>query len=430
VERDAALVARGNLAHVLLEPLEVLDAALEHQIAAAADAGAGRTHRLAVGDIRAGDVAEAADADDLAHFGVAVDHLFVDRLQHTLERVLDILDGVVDHVVLLDLDVLRLGLAAGALLDAGVEAEDHALRRLGEHHVRLGDRAGSGVDHFDAHLLVAGAFKCVLDRLDAALHVGLEHDVQLFDLAGRDLAEQCVERHGAGRALIGGRGLLALAAVHPVARRTLVLDHGDTVAGLGHGAEAEDLGGDAGAGAAQLAAALVEHRLDAAVGGVAGDDDVARSQRAGLDQHGGHVAAVWLFLRLKHHADGGAARVGLQLQDLRLGEQALQQVVQPVLRAGGDGHGDRVATVLLDGYAVVEQLLFHAVGVGAGQVDLVNGNHERHTGCPGVIDRFDRLRHHTVVGGNDQHGDVRNLGAAGAHGGERLVAGRVEEGDA
>ena len=43
--------------------------------------------------------------------------------------------------------------------------------------------------------------------------------------------------------------------------------------------------------------------------------------------------------------------------------------------------------------------------------------------------RLDGLRHHAVVGGHDQHGDVRHLRPTGAHGGERLVARRVEEGD-
>ena len=40
-----------------------------------------------------------------------------------------------------------------------------------------------------------------------------------------------------------------------------------------------------------------------------------------------------------------------------------------------------------------------------------------------------RLRHDAVVGRHHQDDDVGHLGAAGAHGGERLVARRVEEGD-
>ena len=64
-----------------------------------------------------------------------------------------------------------------------------------------------------------------------------------------------------------------------------------------------------------------------------------------------------------------------------------------------------------------------------GQVDLVDRDDQRHAGVPGVRDRLDRLRHDLVVGRDDQHDDVGDLRAAGAHGGERLVARRVEEGD-
>ena len=44
-------------------------------------------------------------------------------------------------------------------------------------------------------------------------------------------------------------------------------------------------------------------------------------------------------------------------------------------------------------------------------------------------DRLAGLRHHAVVGGNDEDRDVRDLRAARTHGGERLVTGGIEEGD-
>ena len=76
-----------------------------------------------------------------------------------------------------------------------------------------------------------------------------------------------------------------------------------------------------------------------------------------------------------------------------------------------------------------DELVAHAVGVRVGPVDLVDGDDDRHCGRLGVVDRLDGLRHDAVVGGDDEHGDVGDLGAAGAHGGERLVARRVEERD-
>ena len=75
------------------------------------------------------------------------------------------------------------------------------------------------------------------------------------------------------------------------------------------------------------------------------------------------------------------------------------------------------------------QLLLDALGIRLGLVDLVDRDDDRHLAGLGVRDRFLRLRHHAVVGGDDQNHDVGDLGAARAHRRERLVARRVEERD-
>ena len=74
--------------------------------------------------------------------------------------------------------------------------------------------------------------------------------------------------------------------------------------------------------------------------------------------------------------------------------------------------------------------LFTRSTFASGDVHLVHGDDDRHLGRARMGDRLLRLRHDAVVGGHDEHGDVRDLRAAGTHGGERLVTRRVEEGDA
>ncbi len=46
-----------------------------------------------------------------------------------------------------------------------------------------------------------------------------------------------------------------------------------------------------------------------------------------------------------------------------------------------------------------------------------------------MVDGLDSLRHHAVICCDNQHCDIRRLGAAKTHGGEGLVARRIEEGD-
>ena len=76
------------------------------------------------------------------------------------------------------------------------------------------------------------------------------------------------------------------------------------------------------------------------------------------------------------------------------------------------------------------QLGLDAVGVGVGLVDLVERDDDRHLRRAGVVDRLERLGHDAVVGRDHDDRDVGDLGAAGAHRGERLVARGVEEDDA
>ena len=100
-----------------------------------------------------------------------------------------------------------------------------------------------------------------------------------------------------------------------------------------------------------------------------------------------------------------------------------------VLVSGGNRHHDGVAAPILGQQAAIGQLLLDALGLGIGFVDFVDGDDDGHAGRLGVIDGFERLRHHAVVGGHHQDDDIGDFGAAGAHAGERFMAGRVDEYD-
>jgi len=43
-----------------------------------------------------------------------------------------------------------------------------------------------------------------------------------------------------------------------------------------------------------------------------------------------------------------------------------------------------------------------------------------------MVDGLNRLRHDAVIGRDDEDDDVGDLGASGAHGGESLMARRVD----
>ena len=219
-----------------------------------------------------------------------------------------------------------------------------------------------------------------------------------------------------------------LAVFGDLAGARLALHHAEPVAGLRRRLEAEHLDRRRGAGLAHLLAVIVDQRAHAAPFG-AGHDDVADMQRAALHQHGRDRPAAAVELRLDDDALRRAVGIGLQVEHLRLQQDRFQQLVEVGVLQRRDLDLERVAAHRFHHDLVAQQLGPDAARIGALLVDLVDRDDDRHAGGAGVIDRFHRLRHHAVVGGDDQDRDVGRLRAAGAHGGEGLVARRVDEGD-
>jgi hypothetical protein len=75
------------------------------------------------------------------------------------------------------------------------------------------------------------------------------------------------------------------------------------------------------------------------------------------------------------------------------------------------------------------ELLAHLHRIGVGMIALVHRHDDRALGSLGVAERLERLRHHAVVGRDHEHNNVGDIRAPGAHGAERGVTRRVEEGD-
>ena len=382
---------------------------------------------LAVLDIAAGHGAHAGDLVGLADLRMAQQSLPELGGQHALHGGLNFVDGVIDHAVHPHIHMGAGGGIPGGVVGADVEAHDDGLRRGGQHHVGLVDGAHAAVDDPDPDLVVAELLQRGLHGLHGALDVGLDDDVQILHLTGLDLAEQILQRDLGNRGVGLGAGLL-LALLHQLPGQ-LFVGHGvEGGAGGGSLGQAGDLHRHGGTGGCQLLALVAHHGPDAAHGST-GNDDVALLQGAVLHQQGGHGAPALVQPGLDNGALGGAVGVGLQLAHLGGKGQHLQQVVHAHAGLGGDGADNGVAAPLLAHQAVFRELLLDALGVGLGLIHLVDGHNDGDTGGLSVVDGLHGLGHDAVLGGHHQDGDIRDHGTPGAHGGEGLVAGGVQEGD-
>ena len=287
--------------------------------------------------------------------------------------------------------------------------------------------ARAAVQHAHLHLVVAQLFQGLLHGLHAALHVRLDNQVQGQLLALLNGGKQVLHGHLGHGGFPGRLELLPALVRHLTAE--LVVAHGnDLVARGGHVIKAHDLHRRGGTRGFHALATVVDHSPHTA-GGQAGDDVVAHVQGTVLHQHGGQGTAGFIQLGLDNDATAQPVGIGAQLHHVRLQEDHFQQLIHAHAGLGADGHHDGLAAPVLAHHVVLGELLLDLVGIGAFLVHFVDGNNDGHLGGLGMVDGLNGLGHHAVVGGHHQHGDVRSLGAPGAHGGKRLMAGRIQEGD-
>ncbi len=126
---------------------------------------------------------------------------------------------------------------------------------------------------------------------------------------------------------------------------------------------------------------------------------------------------------------GAAVGIRLQLEQFGLEQNHFQQLVDALFRQCGNVHENRVAAPIVRHQPLVLQLLADFQGIGVGMVNFVDRHQNGNFGRLRVIEGFEGLRHDAVVGGHHEHDEVGDVRAAGAHGTERRVAGRVEERD-
>ena len=146
-------------------------------------------------------------------------------------------------------------------------------------------------------------------------------------------------------------------------------------------------------------------------------------------QHRGHGAASPIQLSFQNYPGGRTIRCGLEFLQVSHQADHFHEQVQIRLLLGRNIHEHRSSTPVFRHQAAVRQLLLYPIRQCVGLVDFVYCDNDWHFGCVGVVNGFERLRHHTIIGGHNQHNDVGGLGSARPHAGKRLMARCVEKYD-
>src|SRR5690606_38763543 len=156
-----------------------------------------------------------------------------------------------------------------------------------------------------------------------------------------------------------------------------VVHNDELVTRHGHAAETEYLNRNRRARLGYRTPALVEEcaytsRMKA------NDEVIANLQCAALHEHRCNRSLSGVELRFNHNTIGVAISIRLQVQDFRLEQYLLQELVNVRALLCRDFRGQRLAAELLQHNTVLQQFLLHLLHVRTRKIDLVDGHDDRH----------------------------------------------------
>ena len=178
----------------------------------------------------------------------------------------------------------------------------------------------------------------------------------------------------------------------------------------------------------RIAARIVQHRSDAAVE-LSGNDDIALLQLTVLHQHRRNRTTASIQPRFDYDTLGRCFVNCRQFQQFRLQRYRFQQFVHAFPGDRRDLLELHVTAPSFWHQILRRQLIGHAIRVSAFKIHLVDRNNDRHLRRLCVLNRFNRLRHHSVISSNHKNHDIGHFRTACTHRGKCRVSGRINKGD-
>ena len=362
----------------------------------------------------------------MAYLGVTEQVLAILGREHTLHSCLDLLKALVNDAVGAYVYILTLGGIKRGLIGTNVEANDDRIGCCRKGDVTLGDTACCCVDNANLDFLVGKLEKRCLNRLNRAVNVCLNDDVQILNALG-DLCKQIIQVCSCV-CLEGVFLCLVAALIRQRSCHSFVLNCLELIACRGNLGKTGDLNGNRGSSCLEGSAQVVGHRTNVTDCRTC-NNDVATAERTVLNEDGCNRSAAAVELRLNN--DTLCTTVGICLELLNIGyeQYALQEIVNTLSCQSRYGNADGISAPLLGNKTVLCQLLLDLIGISGGLIHLIDSNNNVDLRCFCVVDRLNGLGHNAVVCCYDKDCDIGCHCTACTHCGKRCVTGGIEEGD-
>ena len=362
----------------------------------------------------------------LAYLRVAEKVLAELGCEHTLHCCLDLFQALVDNAIGAYVYVLTLCRVKRGLIGTNVEADDNCVGCCSKGNVTLGDTACRCVNNANLNFLVGKLEKRCLNRLNRAVYVCLNNDVQILNTLG-DLCKQIVE---VCTCVCFESIFLSLVAtlICQCSCHSFIFNCLEFVTCRGNLGKTGDLYGNRGSSCLERSAQVVGHRTNVTNCGTC-NNNITTVECTVLNENGCNRSASAVELRFDNDTLCTAIRICFEFLNVCYEQYALKQIIDTLSCESRYGNADGISAPFLGNKTVLGELLLNLIGVSGGFIHLVDGDNDVDFSSLCVVDCLNGLGHNTVVCRYYENCNIGCHSTTCTHCGKCGVSGSIQEGD-
>ena len=144
-----------------------------------------------------------------------------------------------------------------------------------------------------------------------------------------------------------------------------------------------------------------------------------------LYKNGCNRATALIELCFDYKTSSLTLRISLKFHNFCSQKDHIQKVINTFMGLSGYRCEYSASTPIFRDQIILRKFLLNTVDVGIGLIDLIYSNDNLNTCSLSMVDRFNRLRHYTIICSNNKDCDIGGLSTTHTHCSEGFMSGSI-----
>ena len=348
------------------------------------------------------------------------------RIEHTLHGCFHIFDSLVNDSVQTQIYTFLLCDCFCSCIRSYIEPDNDRIGCRSQSYVRLIDCTYTTVNDLNNYFFIRQFHKTLFYCLNRTLNIGLNNDIQLFQITFLNLIKQVIQRHFSFCLFQKTVFIFRNKGSCKVLCFFIIFCSHQNFSCIRHIGKSQDLNRSRWT-CFFYTTSLIIHHSTYFTGTCTCCDKISHMQSTFLNQNRSNRSFSFVKLCLDNKTTGSSFWICFQFSYFCSQKNHFQKIFNTFLCLCRNRNKDRTSAPIFRNQFVFGQFLFYSLNICTWFINFINCNNDFNPCCFCMVDRLYCLRHNTIIGCNHKNSNICCIGTTHTHCSKCLMTRCIQE---